>query len=53
MLQKKKEEFILQYVDRVFESSSTQDIAVSFSQLPDFAKDSSYVNERLSRVKKK
>ena len=44
---KKKEEFTMTYVDQIFETQSSQDIAVNYSQLPEFARDHKYTAEKL------
>ena len=50
---KKKEEYILQFVDNLFDSSNSQDIAVNYSQLPEFVKSNPYLDIKLSHHKKK
>ena len=49
---KKKEEFLDNYVDELFNMSSSQDIAVSFSQLPTFVREHQTVKSKLSQRKK-
>ena len=46
---KKKEEFILQYCNSLFESSSSQDLASSYSQLPEFVRESKAFKTKMSK----
>ena len=50
---KKKESYNLEYVDQLFEQSSSQEIASAYSQLPDFVKNDPYIDKKLSHQKKK
>ena len=50
---KKKESYTLEYVDQLFEQSSSQEIASAYSQLPDFVKNDPYIDKKLSHRKNK
>ena len=50
---RKKEEYILQFVDSLFESLNSQEVAVNYSQLPEFVKSNPYIDKKLDHHKKK
>ena len=50
---KSKEDFVLQYVNQLFDQSSSQDIAMSYSQLPKFVQSNKYIDQKLNTKGKK
>ena len=52
LYKEKKDVYIRTYIDKIFETSSSQDVATSFTQLPGFVKDHKYVHEKLSHRSK-
>ena len=52
VFKRKKEEFIENYVNKLFEASNSQDIAMGYSQLPSFAQNHPKLDSRLKNRKK-